>query len=199
MNEVNKKSEAAIAYSGKVTLNLKRGSRILSTKQYHNQGLPPLFRGLRDIFRGNVEAIGTTIPHSVALYSFDNDDFANSYSPNISWSDLCDRDKLGEHLLRITPYIPLASSEPREAVDEGTLGLQFKVDYSQITSGKKVYMLALFPRNRETGGESDAIAVYKLTTTTSNGEQEWDPQTINISSTLLIDWQISFMNQGGSN
>ena len=188
MNEVNKKSEAAIAYSGKVTINLKRGSRILSTKQYHNQGLPTLFRGLRDLFMGR-DVLDTIIPHSVALYSFDSEEYANGCSSSTPWSELCE--ELNDHLLRITPYIPLASSEVREDVDEGTLSLQFKVDYSQITSGKKVYMLALFPRKtKEASEELSAIAVYKLTAT--NGT--WDPQNVNISSTLLIDWQISFMN-----
>ena len=137
MNEVNKNSEAAIAYSGKVTVNLKRGSRILSTKQYHNQGLPPLFRSLRDIFMGR-DALDTIVPHSIALYSFDSEEYAKGCSSSTSWSELCK--ELNDHLLRITPYIPLASSEVREDVNEGTLGLQFKVDYSQITSGKKVYM-----------------------------------------------------------
>jgi len=189
MNKVNKKSEAAIAYSGKVTVNLKRGSRILSTKQYHNQGLPALFRGLRDIFMGR-DALDTTIPHSIALYSFDSEESANRCSSSTSWSDLC-KEQLNNHLLRITPYIPLASSEVRDDVDEGTLGLQFKVDYSQITSGKKVYILALFPRKiTEVSEDQSAIAVYKLTT----ADGTWDPQPIKISSTLLIDWQISFMN-----
>jgi hypothetical protein len=188
--EITKQTGAAITYTGVVTTTLKQGSKILSTTRYHNSGLPNLFKGLRNLFMGAPGA--SIVPQYLALYTFKTDAQAEA-AKNYSWQELIKLDESGaaaiSGLVRVSPYIPLAVVSP---VGENSLALQFKVAGTQVTSGSKIYVLALFPQkfDEKTDPESSAIAMYKLTDDAGN----WQAETIIHASTLAIEWQMSFAN-----
>lgn len=196
MNKLKTNSTANITYSGQVTLTSKRGSQILKTKTYHNQGLPKLFEGLSALFtcdgeKAILETASAIIPHYIALYTFSSNTYATQYPPSDIWSNLSRLVK-EKKLERITPLITV---DDAKVTEEGKITLQFKIASTRITSGSTVYLLALFPKTIDTlkDLEDSAIALYKLTKE-DNGSVIWDEEGIITASTLLVEWQMSFGN-----
>lgn len=197
MDTPTKQSIANITYSGKVTLTTKQGNKILRTKTFHNQGLPKLFSGLSALLadgsseRTIIKRASSIIPHYIALYGFQTETYARQSPPTTAWDALIERDdsnlrKSGLEL--ITSLIQIDKSEN----DGADLSLYFKIDTAGVAAGKKVYLLALFPRvlDQDSDLENSAIAVYKLT----DGNGKWLAEDIITTSTLLIEWQMSFKN-----
>lgn len=195
MTDMIKQTGAAIAYSGSVITTLKQGSKVLNTTHYHNQGLPKLFKELCNVFTGK-SSVHTIMPQSIALYSFKSDAHARA-ALNTDWEALTDDSAQKYGLERISPYIPLSDLETDETTD--SIKLQFKIASTQITTGKQIYILALFPVVVDSKApEKSAIAMYKLL---DANKTAWLAQAVITSSTLLVEWQMSFknaVNEGGS-
>jgi hypothetical protein len=211
MTDLDKYSTDTIKYTGSVTMTTKRGDKVLGVKKYHNQGLPKLFKGLGNLLaytgaaNSNLSAIANAIiPNAIALYSFSSEERANQYPPTKSWADLIAPESATNPtrrsgLERITPLIPVSAVTLSE---DGGVKLQFKIESSQITTGKRVYLLALYPRKLDTAlgkeTEDSAIAIYRLTTagtTGFTGVEDWKAATVITSSTLLVEWHMSFSDK----
>lgn len=60
--------EQNIGYQGMVSVKIQRGNRIISSKTYHNSGMPSLFRFLANCLAGSVSANGR--PVKIKLFEF---------------------------------------------------------------------------------------------------------------------------------
>ena len=60
--------EQNISYQGRVSVKIQRGNKIISSKTYHNSGMPSLFKFLANCLAGNISANGR--PVKIKLFEF---------------------------------------------------------------------------------------------------------------------------------
>lgn len=60
--------EQNISYQGTVSVKIQRGNKVISSKTYHNSGMPNLFKFLANCLAGNINVNGK--PVKIKLFEF---------------------------------------------------------------------------------------------------------------------------------
>lgn len=68
IKDLHASGEQNIGYQGKVSVKIQRGNKIISSKVYHNSGMPNLFKFLANCLAGNISANGK--PVKIKLFEF---------------------------------------------------------------------------------------------------------------------------------
>lgn len=195
-NTINKTNHgSAFSYRGTVNVSITKQNRILSTKTYHNSGLPKFFKGICDLLAtGSSDALKTTIPKTLVLYTFIPDANPAEYFSD-SWDILSKRTLRNISTNEERPVLLAASSAlpvtpvPSSSEISPKVSFQARIPYDLITSSQ-IYCMALFPSNSK--DNSDALAFYRFSNAAG-----WDALTINSANydyNLLVDWQMDFNN-----
>lgn len=190
-----------VNYSGKVKVSIKRGNRTIITKQYHNSGLPNLFRFLALALSGNYA--DQIKPCKLKLFGLKTG-FIDSENPPATFTWTTNFSATGSNILEdLSPFIsydtvPLVEQKINNNKDLSYFDVTFHFRIpSTLIGGEKIYAVGLFPNNIINGNEINAAAYY-LFTKTENNNQSWDPIIPDTNSgdfNLVIDWTLSLKNE----
>lgn len=200
----------SISYQGNIKLSINRGNKTIMTKNYHNAGMPNLFKFLANCLAGNISEFMR--PVKIKLFDLPGADTVNGVestarvTPNgFQWGKSWELSS-GAGPQAITPYI-LYETTPTitKRHDEKDLNnedneyyevtFHFRVPFSYI-SGKYIYLVGFYPNN-VTSDKDDVSAYYMFTTKDGT---KWEPLELNEgvqggNFTLIIDWTLAIMNK----
>ena len=182
-----------LTYSGQVSVSIAKGKKILTTKQYHNKGLPNLFKFLCSALAGTYRY--NAAPSKVQLLRYKGTKTPN----NIQWdSDFINGSEWDNEKVEVCSAPILFSTAPMLVTDSNNKSqafFQFRIPYSILT-GNSINTLVIFP-NKLYMTPQDAMAYYFCTEVNEDNELTWCPidvteKTQNYS--LLIEWSMSIDN-----
>ena len=189
----------SVGYRGIINIKTKRAGRVLASTTYHNEGLPPLFKGICNLLTGETD-LAALQPQYLCLYTLTN---INRTSPTLDWDTVCvikDSDNSSNpNLVRATSFMALDSKFVTET-SAGTKAI-FQVDIPYTYISSDVYMMALLPAgavqdiNDGLAAEKKALACYRFSGSSTTG---WVPLKIdpsNYDCSLAIEWQMEFTNK----
>lgn len=159
-----------IGYQGSVTVKVMHGNKVVKTREYHNSGMPQLFKFLCAALAGNYsEALR---PCKIKLFYYP--DASETMPPAFNWTNAF----LGDASIQpkaVTPFIVYDSTpimrkvKDAEAAAAGedsyyyTTTFHFRIPFTLI-SDTIIHMIGFFPNNVYAGTEVDAAAYYLFTT-----------------------------------
>ena len=210
MEKINKSTNINgaqyIGYQGKVAVSLVKNNKIITTKSYHNSGMPKLFEFLAKCLGGTRSEF--LRPVKIKLFQYPRADTTNAESPaNFSWNDAWDgTDKQPS---QISPYV-LYNSTPviRKSISTGQTAAndllvpledyQYEVTYhftipASYISENIVHLVGFYPNNA-TDDKADVSAYYLFT----NDANEWEPlklSEITGNFSIFIDWTLIVSNK----
>jgi len=200
----------SFGYQGKVKVSLCRGNQILSTKEYHNNGMPDLFKFLANALAGNY--LSFLRPVKIKLFKFphaettatDPDHLTVS---NFKWANCWGAESgyVDKPPVGITPYI-LYDVAPvvKKVLNEGVLAptsddyhyettFHFRIPFSYI-SDTTAHAVGFFPN--EAVDDATEVSAYYLFTNAEG--TDWDPLLIPESTgnfSIIIEWTMSISNK----
>lgn len=210
IKDLHASGEQSIGYQGKVSVKIQRGNKIISSKTYHNSGMPNLFRFLANCLAGSISTNGK--PVKIKLFEFPSKLINRENSNEIksptefNWNTIWGKDSSP---IVVSPFVsydslPLVTSgKSTENTDQAkdaetpientyySTTLHFRIPSSYL-SGQSVHLIGLYP-NSATSDKDDVLAYYLLT-----DNNEWAPIDLsNITSTfsLIIDWTLAIKNK----
>ena len=156
-----------LGYQGSIQLQLACGNKILSTKQYHNCGMPSLWRFIATCLAGSkAEQLR---PTKIKLFSYAPADNSNDSCPvdklpdNFNWAQAF----ANHEIIEATPYITYSAApvmEPKPNYDTTTrydVILHFTIPAYYI-SKEKIFIVGLYPTNASNAKISKLIITIHL-------------------------------------
>ena len=177
-----------LAYQGKVKVQILHGDKVVSTKNYTNNGLKPLFKYISHTLAGNYYS--DLRPCKIALYNCLKTGIGETYeSPNnFNWEEV--KDKTGD-LVQASPYVVYdATPIVKENQDSYSTTFRFKIPFYWLYL-KTFNTIGLYTE----GGEACA---YYLFVKTENDTKKWDTQILdNVTGnySLIIEWTMEVSNK----
>ena len=199
--------EQNIGYQGSVSVKIQRGNKIISSKTYHNSGMPSLFRFLANCLAGSVSANGR--PVKIKLFEFPQGLLAregseeNKAPAEFNWNSIWGENDPGLQPITVSPYVsydslPIVASgnsaedagqatgaEPLKETAYYSTTLHFRIPSSYL-SGKAVHMIGLYPNNA-ISDQADVLAYYLLTDDKTTDWKPIDLSSITSTFSLIID------------
>lgn len=204
------KGTQSISYQGNIKLSINRGSKTIMTKEYHNAGMPNLFKFLANCLAGNISEFMR--PVKIKLFDFPGADIVNvidsaepitprAFQWNSAWnlsSERCPQDITPPILYETTPTITRKhDEEDPDNIDKDyyDVTFHFRIPFSYI-SGEYIYLVGFYPNNA-TSNQEDVSVYYMFTT--EDGSR-WEPLELTEgvqggNFTLIIDWTLAIMNR----
>lgn len=154
-----------LTYQGKVSFKILHGTKVISTKNYSNKGLPELFRYISHALAGSQYT--ALRPCKVALFNYPTaDDYENPAT--FDWNNAHQR---GE-LKAVSPYVIYDATPIVTATALGyATTFRFKIPFNWLYT-KKFNVLGLFTEN------NIACAYYLFTKDKADNTKEWDVQEL---------------------
>lgn len=200
----------SISYQGNIKLSINRGNKTIMTKEYHNAGMPNLFKFLANCLAGNISE--SMRPVKIKLFDFPGADIVNvinsaepvtpkAFQWTKAWelsSDRMPKDITPPILYETTPTITRKrdKKEPDNAdKDYYDVTFHFRIPFSYI-SGEYIYLVGFYSNNA-TSDQKDVSVYYMFTTEDGS---KWEPLELNEgvqggNFTLIIDWTLAIMNK----
>lgn len=177
MSSVYGKSQLPIDYSGKVTLKVKSGKKVLKEISLHNNGGPALWKYFVDCLYGDYALAESARPAKIRL-------FWTGYSEGTAapGTPITSADNSASSFISMT-------NEP--TVGENSLTLHFVIPYSFITKGY-VDQICLYGIS-----ETDVTNYSAYIFVTNAGQSTLAPLAINkaISNlSIILDWELIINN-----
>ena len=197
-----------IGYQGKVVVKLANSNNVLATKEYHNSGMPNLFKFLALSVAGRVGTnynVDTLRPVKLKLFYYKAVETAYAQKPdNFSWDTAW---KATVKPIEVSPFIhydttPKVSIKDNEESSTSTATaddkhyettFHFSIPFSYI-SGDAIHMVGIYPNNA-TNPDTDVSAYYLFT---KNDGKDWDPIVLDDASgnySIIIEWTMVFTNK----
>lgn len=191
-----------LEYQGNVNFSIARGNKIISTKKYHNAGMPNLFKFLANCIAGNNNS--QLRPTQIKLFKYPGAIVANAESPaNFVWSTVWENSDPTLAPFAVSPYV-LYNTTPvieRKKLTDNDIAenvyyqitFHFRIPYTFIADNT-IHMVGFYPNNAADDA-TDVLAYYLFTTT---DKQRWDPLVISgdiNNFSIIIDWTISIANK----
>ena len=174
-----------VSYSGKVTLKIKRGNKVLTSKTFHNSGTNKLFKFIADALAGNFNV--DLRPTQIKLFGLQSDPDDLPATPKFTKN------------CSISTYIIASPAVATAPVASGGYAItyHFSIPSSYIT-GDKIYKMALYPR-KVSNIETDMCAKFLFIKPDETNDTSfvWYPQelAVNIDNyMLLVDWEMKIDN-----
>ncbi len=204
MKKIKAVGTQQISYQGTIALAVRHGNRTLYTREYHNSGLPNLFKFLALALAGNASL--ATRPVKIRLYNYapaEEDPESTAYvSPNnFKWSNSfvgnVKPDPASPFIqYDTTPVIKKVADVENPTDDDyhyETI-FHFRIPFSYI-SMNRIHLIALFPNNA-TDDQLDASAYYKLVD--DEDTNTWKPMVFDDVAgnySIIIEWTLSLANK----
>lgn len=144
-----------LGYQGHVQLQLVRGNKVLSTKQYHNNGMPKLWEFLAACLAG--DRAEQLRPTTIKLFNYKA---ADTVSPTtFNWSEAFS----SFNMIEATPFVtysaaPVKAPDDPSTTTKWTVTLHFTIPASYI-SQEEIHVIGLYPTNAS-NNETNAAAYY---------------------------------------
>lgn len=185
--EVSQNNSTAIKYSGKVTVKLQQGNRILSSRQSTNSGGESMFKFIAYCLAGDYSVAEELRPCKVMLFHNDEDTPAGAKATTGNAS-LCN--------FKYTENKSIPANTSTETAQWSTT-YHFRIPYAWIRGNKNINTVCLYGKNAqvpENTSLGDYAAWYQFTDGTGNN---WVPiETANLDNTnIIIDWTVSIENK----
>lgn len=187
--EITTAQNNSISYQGKVKLQLLHGTKVISTHNYLNKGLPDLFKYISNALAGI--SYTTLRPCKVALFYCATETGAYMNPATFVWEDAYKNSLLTE----VSPYIVYDASPVISAAGEGyATTFRFKIPASWLYK-KAFNVIGLFSEN------NTSCAYYLCTKPKSDGV-EWDTtdltqelKDVTGNYSLIIEWTMEVSNK----
>jgi hypothetical protein len=172
-------NSTAIAYSGTIRTQIKKGNQLLASQTYHNAGLPAFFSGLSRVLVGTSSA-ADIMPMYIVLYKSRS---SAASTEDLGWEVLAG-DLNTAPLERASNPCLISQRFIRETDRGYSAVFQATIPYSLIDSDT-IQAIALFPK--QATQNSNALAYHYLSNAIKLSRA-------NSSYDLLIEWQLDFTN-----
>lgn len=191
--EITATQKDSLAYQGKVKFQILHGNRVVSTKNYTNNGLPELFKFLGFALAGSY--YNSLRPCKVALYDcLATGEYKDPTKFN--WTEYSSNSVLEP----VSPFVVYDATPVVKADREGySTTFRFKIPFNWLYK-KQFNTLGLFT-------EDDVACAYYLFTvdtpiTTEDGkpaiQKDWNPQTLTEETgdySIVIEWTLKISNK----
>ena len=202
-----------ISYAGKVSIKVQRGNKTILTKQYHNNGMPDLFKFLCQALAGTYN--DELRPCKIKLFCYDeaNSNQENTQPSQFDWQEVFTETSLiGSDTSKprnASPFVlydttPVVTKREIKGVNGNfktsyETTFHFRIPGSLITTDL-VHMIGLYSNYVYAGLEKEACAYYLLTERDSENKLYWAPlnlgeDKVSGNFSLIIDWTMSVTNK----
>jgi hypothetical protein len=174
-----------LSYQGKVKCQIMHGNKIISTKNYSNNGLPDLFKYISHAIAGTYYS--ALRPCKIALFSCaTTGHYADPTSFN--WEEAFKN----KALVEASPYVVYDAAPIVVATNTGcSTVFRFKIPFNWLYR-KTFNVIGFFTEN------NSACAYYLFTKEGSNSTKEWEPQELDDVTgnySLIIEWTMEVSNK----
>lgn len=202
-NKKLKNKTQSIGYEGKVTIQLRKGKKIIGKKILHNEGNLPLFQFLASCVKGSYSNVESLRPKFIKIFTIGNaEDELPLYD---SFNELVNKETTN----LISLNFPLYSSEPKIVDDapnnKSSVTFKFIIPFTQLSQYENLNMIALYSQYYFNTDEN-ASAYIIITKMSGENEVLGDIiEEIGLTSitnadanlyNLFIEWTMSFKNEG---
>lgn len=183
--------QANIEYSGKITIAIQDGNKIISKKEYHNNGSNSLFNFLCLCIKGDYATANEKRPFYIKAFKAADTETPDSIKTYLTGKGY---ERLGQFdTNRITSGSTAVGYNKVATVEDNKVTLHFRLPYSLITS-QELNMFCLY--GKDYGGDNNTknwSAYYLLT---NDDETAFTNLTINSSQNynLLLEWTMTIDN-----
>lgn len=178
------KSNTGISYSGRVTISIVNGNKVISKKQYHNAGTVYLFKFLCECLAD--QADGLDRPCKIRLFSTDEGDAPD----NPHWN--ADTVASAAILYDNTP-VPARDPSGGDS-NKYMVSYHFRIPYAYITRSDIAKIALYSSRNADRYSEMSAYFCIVDSRTGDYAPIEMPVSAFNNYS-IIIEWDMSITNQ----
>jgi hypothetical protein len=183
--ELYSSKNSSLGYQGRVQVQIACGDRILSTKKYHNEGLPDLFRYISYALVGAYYP--TLRPCKVALYNYANSDNRTNGPNTFNWATAI----TSNIFTPVSPYVTYDATPVVLSTENGYAATyRFKIPFNWLYRPAFNTLVLL--------SENNTALAYYLCVKQENGEQVWDPEElsdVNGNYTIIVEWTMEVSNK----
>ena len=183
-NDLINTQNNSLAYQGKVKVQVAHGNQIISTKTYHNKGLPDLFKYLSHALAGAYYP--TLRPCKVALFNYANSDSTQG-PEKFDWATAT----TSNIFTSVSPYVVYDASPVVTVTAEGyATTYRFKIPFNWLYRNT-FNVIGLF-------SENNSECAYYLCVKEEDGKIVWDGEPlsdINGNYSLIIEWTMELSNK----
>jgi len=193
-----------IGYQGKVSIKIQHGNKTISTRTYHNSGMPLLFKFLCSALSGDF--LDGIRPCKIKLFYYPEAE--KGVTPEeFNWAYAFEADAENKPK-GITPFItyettPIVKRVADVVTKNSNNGLtyhyettfHFRVPFALI-SDTTVHMIGIYPNNAYYGAEED-VSAYYLFVDEETGKL-WEPlelKDVAGNFSIIVDWTMALMNK----
>jgi hypothetical protein len=186
--ELTNNQASSLAYQGKVQFQILHGNKVISTKNYSNNGLPDLFKYISYALAGTYHS--TLRPCKIALFHYDPQNGQYKKPADFNWTEALANNVLSE----ASPYIVYDAAPVIKATAAGYATVfRFKIPFNWLYS-KNFNVIGLFTENNSN------CAYYLCTADGEDGKKEWayplaDIKDIVGNYSLIIEWTMEVSNK----
>lgn len=175
----------SLAYQGKVRFQVLHGDKVISTKNYSNNGLPDLFKYLSYALAG--VQYSALRPCKVALFECSTKDIYADPTAFV-WSEAIEN----KALVEASPYVVYDATPVVTTTAAGsTTTFRFKIPFNWLYR-KTFNTIGLFTEN------NSPCAYYLFTADNSDGSKRWELQNLSDITgnySLVIEWVMEISNK----
>ena len=184
----------SLKYQGKIKLQILHGNKVISTRDYSNNGLPSLFKYLSYALAG--QYCESLRPRKICIFKCQEEgDLSNP--TNFNWDDVYNTNKLQI----ASPFVAYDATPiiKKNNSNGYSTTFRFKVPFNWLYS-KEFNVIGLFTEN-------DEACAYYLFTNQQNDQNldggtqpssTWDTQTLDDITgnfSLIVDWTMEISNK----
>lgn len=182
-------------YQGKIVVKIQHGNKIIKTTQYHNKGMPSLFKFLCQALAGRYSDLSR--PCKIKLFFFPNAEGETSVTPeNFDWYTEFNAPVAPRSASPFIQYETTPVLERQYNPDSYQVTFHFRIPFAMINDNI-IHMVGFYPNNVFPGNEIDASAYY-LFVDEKDPKNKWAPLKLdNITGnfSIIIDWTMKVMNK----
>jgi len=178
-NKPEEQKGLTLGYSGNVVVTLKHGNKVISKKEYQNNGTKRLFKFLCNCLIGNSNE--NNCPQKVKLFNITSDTVTETAEFNST------------NFSAVSPYVYFNLRQLSNS-DGTQCKIHFIIPTTMLPSdANKIYAVALYD-GASTVDFSDHDAIYKFVNTTTGA---WDPIELSNRNNynIIIEWFLNVENK----
>ena len=204
-SSIEAKGIQPVKYQGTVSVKINHGNKTIFSRQYHNSGMPLLFKFLCSALSG--EFFDTLRPCKIKLFYYPEADMGEQgvMPGEFHWDTAFERAE-SYRPKSLTPYItydttPVVKRIPDADSPSGMPTYHYETTYHfrvtfELISDTTIHMIGIYPNNAYAGSEQDVSAYYLFVD--EETQSKWEPLELGEIAgnfSIVIDWTMALMNK----